>query len=966
MDEQAFEESSQAAVSHAASYLVALVTHDGREPAATLDEAHAACVWSAVTALWHPALLARSQGLPRIEAVDSPSEPIAGEVRVVAEGPEFLPHDYQTRTELIGAFMFSALPRRDAMIAAIWARVAGEAPLPRVESDEAKRIADDFLALGAARWWLRDLTVAMGHVDLLDHAALARETLAGARAWSEGDDGTAANRLRAAFEVLTQAREKFYPVDAYLLDLNLIDVASDPAKLHAALAPHQAIGFIATAGAIEALIDRDPTCETALKAALTEGWADIAGGSYAETDEPLLPWTSILWQFERSERFFNTRFDGKSIDIVARRRFALYPMLPQIAKRFGIRFALPTAFDDGRFPLPNAAKRLWESPDSTSLEALTSVPLAANAALPALTLPWRLAATMKDDHVATLPFVRWVGEGDEWYADLRRAHGYSPVLGRMTHIGDYFHMTDRPFESFRPASDDFKTPYLAQATARGDVDPISRRVAHAAARARIDALGTANSIAHALSTHPAAENPHAAQLNAAEELLETDRIEPAKAALDSVSSAIGTDLAAAVIGAHAARTPGYLVLNMTGVARRAVVELNESAGSLSPAGPLLAVVEHDAKVEGVVELPAFGFAWIPRATASEPTQTAKSSGASASKNVLRNQSIEVEIDETTGGIRAVRAPGEESPRLAQQLALLGFADALGQESRVRMEMTSLDHVFTTHGGCRVKTAGRLIEAAGGKSIASFTQEFTLWSGRPILEIDVRISEVDAEWLRAIARGDAWSRALVCRWAWPDSGSQLRRTCQLAPEHTEAERPETADAIDISTRSQRTALLFGGLAHHRRHGSRMLDTILIAGREECRHFRFGVALDLEYPHQAAVDFSAAPLVVPTSSGPPAGGPSGWFFHVDHKGTAALRASFRERTGEGRGWGVVLDLIETAGRPSRCRVRAFKPVLWARQVDFRGHHVVDLPVDGDAALVDFTPREVARVELTLGEA
>ena len=46
----------------------------------------------------------------------------------------------------------------------------------------------------------------------------------------------------------------------------------------------------------------------------------------------------------------------------------------------------------------------------------------------------------------------------------------------------------------------------------------------------------------------------------------------------------------------------------------------------------------------------------------------------------------------------------------------------------------------------------------------------------------------------------------------------------------ADRPETPDVLDVSTRRQRTALLFGGLAHHRRHGGRMLDTLLVAGRE----------------------------------------------------------------------------------------------------------------------------------------
>ena len=44
--------------------------------------------------------------------------------------------------------------------------------------------------------------------------------------------------------------------------------------------------------------------------------------------------------------------------------------LPQIAKRFGFRFALHLGFDAGRFPIRPETKRLWESPDGSSLETL--------------------------------------------------------------------------------------------------------------------------------------------------------------------------------------------------------------------------------------------------------------------------------------------------------------------------------------------------------------------------------------------------------------------------------------------------------------------------------------------------------------------------------------------------------------------------------------------------------------------
>src|SRR5206468_8613426 len=132
------------------------------------------------------------------------------------------------------------------------------------------------------------------------------------------------------------------------------------------------------------------------------------------------------------------------------------------------------------------------------------------------------------------------------------------------------------------------------------------------------------------------------------------------------------------------------------------------------------------------------------------------------------------------------------------------------------------------------------------------------------------------WLERSAAADPWRHHLACRWAWPDPESMLRRTSLLGPELTEADRPETPDVLDISTRRQRTALLFGGLAHHRRQGRRMLDTLLVAGRESARRFALGVVLDREHPFAAALEWTAPAFTVPTRAGPPRTGPVGWFF------------------------------------------------------------------------------------------
>ena len=98
----------------------------------------------------------------------------------------------------------------------------------------------------------------MGHADALDHESLTRELLAGAHAWQIGDWASAVNRLRAGFEVLTQARERFYPVDAYLIDLCLLDPAMPAGVLADPLESPIAISFIAQAQAIENQALHDP------------------------------------------------------------------------------------------------------------------------------------------------------------------------------------------------------------------------------------------------------------------------------------------------------------------------------------------------------------------------------------------------------------------------------------------------------------------------------------------------------------------------------------------------------------------------------------------------------------------------------------------------------------------------------------------------------------------------------------
>jgi alpha-mannosidase len=100
------------------------------------------------------------------------------------------------------------------------------------------------------------------------------------------------------------------------------------------------------------------------------------------------------------------------------------------------------------------------------------------------------------------------------------------------------------------------------------------------------------------------------------------------------------------------------------------------------------------------------------------------------------------------------------------------------------------------------------------------------------------------------------------------------------------------------------------------------------------------------------------------GPPALGASGWLAQLDHKGVVVSHVGFFAAAGDDDGWGLTFHMLETTGRSCRCRLRLFRNPTRARQADFQGETVIDLAIDGDAVLVDLTPHELARIDVTMG--
>ena len=353
-----------------------------------------------------------------------------------------------------------------------------------------------------------------------------------------------------------------------------------------------------------------------------------------------------------------------------------------------------------------------------------------------------------------------------------------------------------------------------------------------------------------------------------ENLIETGRHDEAETALARAEPALSATLAQAIMGTAApsatgktrAARPGYLVINPLNVPRRAAVILPDAALDLRPDGPLRAAQFTDQGVWAVVDLPAFGFAWVPR-EADQGRQAASSTGLSTRGRTLKNESIEIEIDAATGGLRSVAGVGEPTARLGQQLVMTGLFDCPGKTGLIADAVRSVRRRLR-RARARAGNRGRHAGPSATRNAPGLVRPtLSPVDRRPILEIEITLADLDPPGWTGRPR--------------PTRGRSIWRADGLGPIPTRccAERcyglPSSPSSSDrrrpmrstYRRGHRRTALLFGGLPYHRKHGSRMLDTLLVAGMESTRSFTLGAVLDLEHPFHAAQDLLAQALVVP---------------------------------------------------------------------------------------------------------
>jgi alpha-mannosidase len=910
---------------------------------------------AAWSAMWHPALLTDCGKTPTWARADSPPEQLAGRLLIVPQVSEsLLQAGWAARAQNEGGHVVRKVSRRADIVASAVGALDQPPPAPPA-------LADDFLALGLCFLQVELLTRQMRYMSNLDEKHFKNCVLSAASASMAGDEDQTRQGLQACFDVLMEARERFYPAQAYLLDITLVAPTTMGQALRDLLADPTPRSLMIAGATVEEMAAREPASLSALRQALERGTVSLVGGETIERELPLLPPESILAELRRGTAVYQ-RHLGQSPAIYGRRRFGLTPVLPQVLSRAGFHGAVHFTLDEGQFPREGQSKTRWEGLDSSAINALTRVPLDADLPESFLSFPQKMGETMDLDHVAVVGFAHWPGVARDWFDDLRRISKYVPVLGRFVTIGEFLTVTDSPGHLTKFTPDQYRAPYLKQAVIRQQADPLWRIAGHYRRRVAADAARAVATLATLLS---GAAAPTCGDL--------IDEVERAQSA-DAVPADLDDRLANAASDAmqrfadalprSGTAVPGVLVANPHNFTRRIAVPLPDSVTSPTIDGAVKHVQDEPGARYASVELPSMGFAWIGAGTAPAAAASRKKKSAEkplAEERLLRNEFCEVTFDEATGGIRSVHDYKQRGNRLSQQLGfrLPGQRPKPGDVWRdpdleaayagmvaESVEITSAGPVLG-----EIVSRGGLVDPEG-RRLAGFQQRVQVWRGSPVIVLEVTL-EIDEQ-----PRADPWNSYYASRFAWADETADVFRGVHQATLPTEAKKLEAPLFVELRAEKFRTTILTGGLPYHRRVGPRMLDSLLVVRGEQRRTFRLGIGLDLPYPQTHALDLLAPPMLIAQTAAPPASGAAGWLCHVDLKNIVATHWDTLEE--EGRVVGFRARLLETEGRPGRARLRTFRPISAARQVDFRDETLVSLGLEADAVLLDFTAHEWVAIE------
>ena len=492
---------------------------------------------------------------------------------------------------------------------------------------------------------------------------------------------------------------------------------------------------------------------------------DLCCGAYREREDALLPLESQWWNL-RAARGAVKALLGVEPAAYGRTKSAYHPQLPAWLQQLGYRHAVLVSFDGALIPSLRATAVNWPAPDGKAVDAFTREPLPAHDPHTFFNLVHHLHQAVSQDAAPTVALAHKGRPAYAAYDDLLALADLAPVFGEWLGLGRYF-------------SDALTGEYIGAANGRRLLRRLPRRprdepappgpgrrlpAARAAAAAGRTRAFTLASLHRSLTPGPPTPEEAAGlqKLHALETEIELRGADGAEAdpladRLAAVEADVARRLADRIQVRAAGGQPGFLVFNPCSFTRRAALELEGFRGPIPVEGAVKAAEFAEGKARLVVEVPPFGFAWVPRQ--GPPGAAAPKARMKLAEGLtVRNEFFEADVDAGTGGLRAFRDLRTRTNRFGMQLVY-------NPGGKMRVKSAAVTNAGTALG--EITSEGSLVDEQD-KPLVHFRQRFRAWSGRPVLEIRIELDVVHEP------TGYPWHSYYGARFGWRDERAVLFR------------------------------------------------------------------------------------------------------------------------------------------------------------------------------------------------
>ena len=429
-------------------------------------------IFSAWSALYHPALVARFGVAPRWEAAGSPSTGKERRLVVVPPCAEYLvSRSWLKSAEEEGAIIIRNVADRDDILKTIFEKLE----INGSENDDA---AESFLAVGLCCLLEELLTRKLRYMSNLDLVSFNSRIVDAARAHLSGDEEEREKNLQKAFDLLATSKEYFFPTATKFLDLTKPleeDLAEAlPNELKKRRQRDAKTNLFLPAPLLRKCEKHFPETLCLLREEIAAKRVFLVGGDSLEAPLYLMDPLEIarLLLDGRNEYL---RALGTPPSAFGRQEQGYAQILPQLLKLTGYRGALSRT-GDGWSLLEKSTDRsrfLWKGRDGSTIATLCKKTLDAANSEDLLQLPDKIGNSYYSEDADAVVFEHRPFAESRWLDDLLRMDKYSPVLGKFYDIDEYFRVTEGLGKKEKFVKDNFKTNFLTRSAKRNRDDLVS-------------------------------------------------------------------------------------------------------------------------------------------------------------------------------------------------------------------------------------------------------------------------------------------------------------------------------------------------------------------------------------------------------------------------------------------------------------------------------------------------------------